>query len=1340
MSSRPRRRQRGVDGTESGSGNGDAAAADVASSERPPDDLVHLALAVDANANYFYVPAQLASTLWAAKPSGGGGGGGGGGAAAGSGSIASRWAELIGEWEAGGGAMGDGGDDGGGGDERRAPSWAASETDLLQSLTQLRRQMKGHNGWAEYGLHVYAYGNTDCFVRTSKKTYHGPDLEAAAAAEDAQGGADGEAEAGGVLSERDVPVPRLGLTEQPHRFHICVGADDLPLLDALRHELFLYGSGHEIGLGKLLVCMAKATLGCELEAYIAKNNDEENTLELEWQRICDDPPRRASLIGGASDPSKLSEGDVKRALFQNTVSEISAGPFAKYFVDTADEPAAEGAGGGGSSSSSSSSPTTSISRRRRATKSLSASLQRVDRSKPRCVRLYGGETKSPRKIARPKQKLVRPTLANFKASSELPEITHATEGRLIASLPSPALFPEASTQYAAQVQGSVAALSAQKKQRDKSQSATTNSSSMSASAQTRAKAPITFSAKRDLLYNTTYGPADIPIEDREFCRTVGSAAAKKWVEDRDEFQALLEKYNSGLRTSLHRSLHPFAQQAFDPNRVLLITTDFISFYGDLTTLHTRQCPFGELGVVELVTRSLDNGHLILRCSRGAGCTAFHQGRQRVDLSSHAILSDTKRTKVATTFADVMFALFSVGVRGTGIDKACDVLGMHVDKTKRQACANAFAESINKEGEIEMKRLVSHLEQNTEDGNPHEVHVAFDARHDSQSGRNARYGLGPMMAMSEPGKYEINKGQIWCQSTQETKIVSDKHRTPPQRLEGACLNENLERLRNVDIHSISTDGKTGIATVIAARERPEDSNLETASHRDHWHFKGNAAKDLKSQFQGKSVDVPVNLDVYPTHCTAVGLAKIAAALDGSLSGDVENKCKQLNKCIAAHSTRIHVLIFEAEEAKEAKKATAGAHAGGKKQKKSKKRKGGSADSRGSTGSKEASPSAENQEDGDIPDAATINVDQPAAQHPHASAPAGSTIIRLKLDSILASEHKNVRISKDNTAYYHELLPIHVRPANLSDETVKLVLQECIEKNLFAAGDETVKGGIVPKGSTDQDERNVLSLTRKSLSDVAEMVGTTFNKKLVIVKTGTGARDGEIHLELPPLAFAHALKTKKVKKIMADETEIELHPAYIRRKEQKQNEFNGLLQLRWRNTRTGKDTWTITEKFNAHLTWCLESGLYNDDKSGEALRHAIVDTFCGHLRGDHSSCGLMCLGKREAYMDNTAIIAQINELEVRIRKKITLAECKKIINGGSTSRVESYFSYVLVYAPKQQFYSFPAQQAREFCGLLDWNIKHVDVISEEYGKGYEGEIWHRMQWRKRGLDGYRKHDEE
>jgi hypothetical protein len=108
-----------------------------------------------------------------------------------------------------------------------------------------------------------------------------------------------------------------------------------------------------------------------------------------------------------------------------------------------------------------------------------------------------------------------------------------------------------------------------------------------------------------------------------------------------------------------------------------------------------------------------------------------------------------------------------------------------------------------------------------------------------------------------------------------------------------------------------------------------------------------------------------------------------------------------------------------------------------------------------------------------------------------------------------------------------------------------------------------------------------------------------------------------------------------------------------------------------------------------------------------------------------------------MDNPDIIQQLNLLEAEMLKKLTLNECQKIVNGAPTSSVESYFSYLLRYAPKQQFYSFAGQKAREFCAMMDWNISHIDEISEEFGKGFWGELWHRLQWRDRAIKTYRTH---
>ena len=144
----------------------------------------------------------------------------------------------------------------------------------------------------------------------------------------------------------------------------------------------------------------------------------------------------------------------------------------------------------------------------------------------------------------------------------------------------------------------------------------------------------------------------------------------------------------------------------------------------------------------------------------------------------------------------------------------------------------------------------------------------------------------------------------------------------------------------------------------------------------------------------------------------------------------------------------------------------------------------------------------------------------------------------------------------------------------------------------------------------------------------------------------------------------------------------------------------------------------------------------NKTAKDLRDAFFQLF-SHIIGDHEHCTASCPHLEvEAWQKNDEFRAQVHALEIFLKQKMPIAEFERVLDGGHTHRIESYFAYLLWRRPKNVHFPIATCRARCDSGYLDWNSnpRHIsDVSRAQSDHGYEGELRYRMEWRKRAREG-------
>ena len=331
----------------------------------------------------------------------------------------------------------------------------------------------------------------------------------------------------------------------------------------------------------------------------------------------------------------------------------------------------------------------------------------------------------------------------------------------------------------------------------------------------------------------------------------------------------------------------------------------------------------------------------------------------------------------------------------------------------------------------------------------------------------------------------------------------------------------------------------------------------------------------------------------------------------------------------------------------------------------------------------------------------------------------------MKDLLSTMQKKTKVGGSYT-----ISTVSVNAGDLSDAATILLLNEAARQLLYYL-EEPLQLNYVEAHESKNDKTKARNELRKAADDIVRDC-RELNEEVIIALVGAevpeppeGTTTAQRIIRLAKPAFDASIIKKNTHSVYKGNTHYKLDFTDARKRTRKK--YFLIYQHRWMDFHKGTRTLTFLQKFVSHVHFCICSGLFT---TGAELYAGIFNIFC-HIIGDHAACGPTCShAEPEPWQKNEEYIAQVKALEAFMRTRIRENECAGIVDGGETHRIERFFSFLLTFRPKNVHFPLLNCRARCQCGRLDWNVAHEPcAVCVEHGKGREGEIRYRAEWRER-----------
>ncbi len=812
-----------------------------------------------------------------------------------------------------------------------------------------------------------------------------------------------------------------------------------------------------------------------------------------------------------------------------------------------------------------------------------------------------------------------------------------------------------------------------------------------------------------------------------YTSSIGCIAAKRFDADKKLWEKYRTRTYEKHRTQVRRDMNPLRPRAFDgkgDDPLFIANVSFATELVDCFTVHATSCT-GTLRITELVTQKLHDGRVILRCSLGDGCCCFTAagsvGRKRVALCRRVELQGG--TKTSSAAAELVYTTITNGMLGAHVERVVQMMGWHLPEHVRQAIEKATYKAITAHKEEDEQRIIGQYTKNKNK----KTEAAADTAHDSA--RDAEHGVATIQ--------ELQTGEIMAQVVAPKPIINEEtqKKASSHRIEGVATQKALNvLLAGVGIWRMFVDGCKKVAILIRRHTNPTDyaptgsrpaDVTTTTPGGDPWHGVTRKTRQLlkalekKTKFQSDKVftardmsakTIDAAIDYVLTQVKEGERAGFGVTIAATKS--MGQKQEVLNKMLRT------ILNYELKDDEEKTKITFTVKEKEKEQ---------SADAEHGAGGAEAAVEDEGKEEDDL-DNGEYEVGRREADRDDDAEADEEGDGEPSLVFVDEDLNKSVR-KKAAIGETYELEAIECATSFLDPKACIPILNEAKTQGWYFADELSL---TVLTGTEGKDRKTAETNLSKALGGVV-LAAASCNVDVILARSDAEVPNAAEHLVivLSNENFSELFKKgSKMKKYFVNADYFQLH--YSTQRKRTREVYHLITQHKWRDPLTEKRTLGFVSKFRTHMYHCITCKQY---KTGLALHTAIFNIF-PHICGDHAACSAACPQTTEPWQKNAEYRAQVKALNAFMRKKLTVSECKSFVHCGFTSKVESYFAYLLRWRPKNVHFPTSTCEARCNAGRNEWNSnpRHISDISIEHGGGYETELRRRMNWRTTAKETY------